>query len=141
MANTFGATAAAAVTWMSVEWLAKGRPTSLGVITGMVIGLVAVTPAAGFAAGPMGAIVLGILSGLAGYIACTKLKSALRYDDSLDVFGVHCVGGIIGALANGDPGCTGAGGTGVADYISKPAKSSSVMILFRSFWPRSKRLS
>lgn len=119
MVNTFGATAAAAVTWMCVEWIAKGKPTSLGVITGMVIGLVAVTPAAGFA-GPMGAITLGIVSGLVGYLACTRLKSALRYDDSLDVFGVHCVGGIVGALATGILVAPNFGGTGVADYISKP---------------------
>ena len=121
MANTFGATAAAAITWMCIEWSARGKPTTLGVITGMVVGLVAVTPAAGFA-GPMGAIVLGLASAVAGYIACTWLKSMLRYDDSLDVFGVHCVGGIVGALATGLLVSPGFGGTGVADYVSKPGQ-------------------
>ena len=121
MGNTFGATAASALSWAFVEWAIKGKPTTLGLITGMVIGLVAVTPAAGFS-GPMGAIALGVASGIVGYGACTWMKSRLRYDDSLDVFGVHCIGGILGALATGilvDPRF---GGTGVADYISDPGK-------------------
>jgi Amt family ammonium transporter len=121
MGNTFGATAASALAWAFVEWAVKGKPTTLGLITGMVIGLVAVTPAAGFA-GPMGALVLGVVSGIVGYGACTWMKSRLGYDDSLDVFGVHCIGGVLGALATGllvDPRF---GGTGVADYISDPGK-------------------
>ncbi|WP_295556823.1 ammonium transporter [uncultured Hyphomicrobium sp.] len=121
MGNTFGATAASALTWVFVEWAIKGKPTTLGLITGMVIGLVAVTPAAGFA-GPIGAIALGIASGIVGYGACTWMKSRLGYDDSLDVFGVHCIGGILGALATGilvDPRF---GGTGVADYIAQPGQ-------------------
>ncbi len=121
MGNTFGATAAAAVAWTVVEWLTKGKPTSLGFITGMVIGLVAVTPAAGFA-GPMGAIVLGLVAGLCGFLACTWLKRVLGYDDSLDVFGVHCIGGVLGALATGLLVAPALGGTGVADYISKPGQ-------------------
>jgi Amt family ammonium transporter len=121
MGNTFAATAASALAWIFIEWAIKGKPTTLGLITGMVIGLVAVTPAAGFA-GPIGAIFLGILSGIVGYGACTWLKSAMGYDDTLDVFGVHCVGGIVGALATGilvDPRL---GGTGVADYLAQPGQ-------------------
>ena len=118
MGNTFGATAAAALAWIFVEWAVKGKPTTLGLVSGMVVGLVAVTPASGFA-GPMGSIVLGLVSGVCGFLACTSLKSALGYDDSLDVFGVHCVGGIVGAIGTGllvDPQL---GGTGIADYIAK----------------------
>jgi len=121
MGNTFGATAAAALSWAFVEWAVKGKPTTLGLITGMVIGLVAVTPAAGFS-GPMGAIALGIVAGLVGYGACTWMKSRLGYDDSLDVFGVHCIGGILGALATGILVAPRFGGTGVADYITDPGK-------------------
>lgn len=119
MGNTFAATAAAALSWIFVEWTIKGKPTTLGLITGIVIGLVAVTPAAGFA-GPMGAMALGALAGCIGYGACTWMKSRLGYDDTLDVFGVHCVGGVLGALATGllvDPRL---GGTGVADYLAAP---------------------
>jgi len=125
MGNTFGATAAAALAWAFTEWAVKGKPTSLGLISGMVIGLVAVTPASGFA-GPMGSIALGIVSGVVGYGACTSMKSALGYDDSLDVFGVHCIGGIVGALATGILVAPEFGGTGVADYISKPGQITVV---------------
>jgi ammonium transporter, Amt family len=125
MGNTFGAAAAAAVTWTCVEWLTKGKPTSLGFITGMVIGLVAVTPASGFA-GPMGSIALGIVAGLTGFLACTWLKRIFGYDDSLDVFGVHCVGGILGALATGLLVAPALGGTGVADYVTKPGQITVV---------------
>jgi len=121
MGNTFGATAASALAWTFVEWTIKGKPTTLGLITGVVIGLVAVTPAAGFV-GPMGAIALGIVAGIVGYGACTWMKSWLGYDDTLDVFGVHCIGGVLGALATGilvDPRF---GGTGVADYIARPGE-------------------
>ncbi len=121
MGNTFGATAAAALTWTFTEWAVKGKPTTLGLITGMVIGLVAVTPASGFA-GPMGSIVLGIVSGIIGYVSCTWMKSKLGYDDSLDVFGVHCIGGIVGALATGILVAPQFGGTGVADYITQPGQ-------------------
>jgi Amt family ammonium transporter len=121
MGNTFGATAASALTWAFVEWVVKGKPTTLGLITGMVIGLVAVTPASGFA-GPMGSIVLGVVSGIVGYWACTWLKSRFGYDDSLDVFGVHCVGGIVGALATGLLVAPQFGGTGIADYIAQPGQ-------------------
>ncbi len=87
----------------------------------MVAGLVAITPASGFA-GPMGSIVLGLVSGVVCYFACTTLKNALGYDDSLDVFGVHCVGGIIGAIGTGFLVNTALGGVGIPDYTSKPGE-------------------
>ena len=107
MINTFVATAAAAMSWMFAEWAAKGKPSLLGALSGCVAGLVAVTPAAGFS-GPMGAIVLGLVAGVVCFFFCTTVKNALGYDDSLDVFGVHCVGGIVGALAHRHPGEPGA---------------------------------
>jgi Amt family ammonium transporter len=125
MGNTFGATAAAALAWVFAEWILKGKPTTLGLISGIVVGLVAVTPASGFA-GPMGSIVLGLVAGIFGFIACTSLKSALGYDDSLDVFGVHCVGGIVGAIGTGLLVNPQFGGTGVADYIAQPGQITVV---------------
>jgi Amt family ammonium transporter len=100
MAVTQIATAAAALGWMFSEWLAHGKPSVLGIASGAVAGLVAITPASG-TAGPMGAIVIGLASGVICYLASTKIKNALGYDDSLDVFGVHAVGGIVGALLTG----------------------------------------
>jgi Amt family ammonium transporter len=94
------ATATAASTWMFVEWMRSGKPTAVGLATGAVAGLVAITPASG-SAGPMGALIIGVASGLICYIAATSIKRALGYDDSLDVFGVHGVGGIVGALLTG----------------------------------------
>ena len=99
-AVTHIATAAAALSWMFVEWAAKGKPSVLGVISGAVAGLVAITPASGFV-NPMGALAIGIAAGIICYLAATSVKRALGYDDSLDVFGVHCVGGIVGALLTG----------------------------------------
>jgi Amt family ammonium transporter len=122
MGNTFGATATAALGWMFTEWATKGKPTLLGVTTGAVAGLVAVTPASGFA-GPMGALVLGVVAGVICFTFCTLVKSALGYDDSLDVFGVHCIGGIIGALGTGVLVNPALGGTGVADYVSRPGEA------------------
>jgi Amt family ammonium transporter len=121
MVNTFVATAAAALAWMLAEWLAKGKPSLLGLITGAVAGLVAVTPAAGFA-GPMGSIVLGMIAGIMCFIFSTAVKNALGYDDSLDVFGVHAVGGIVGAIATGILVSPDLGGSGIADYVSKPGE-------------------
>jgi ammonium transporter, Amt family len=115
MANTFVATAAAALAWLLAENLAKGKPSLLGGVTGAVAGLVAVTPAAGFA-GPMGAIVLGFVAGVGCFIACSAIKNALGYDDALDVFGVHGIGGIIGAIGTGILAAPFLGGTGVFDY-------------------------
>jgi Amt family ammonium transporter len=117
--NTMVATAAAALSWLFVEWIAKGKPSLLGLVSGAVAGLVAVTPASGFA-GPMGAIVLGLIAGAVCFFFCTTVKNAFGYDDSLDVFGVHCVGGIIGALGTGILVSKGFGGVGLVDYISNP---------------------
>jgi ammonium transporter, Amt family len=121
MVNTFVATAAAGFSWLIIEWLVKGKPSLLGLASGIVAGLVAVTPASGFA-GPMGSIVLGLVSGVVCFFACTTIKNALGYDDSLDVFGVHCVGGILGAIATGILVNPALGGTGIPDYISKPGE-------------------
>ena len=94
------ATATAAFTWMVVEWLVAKKPTAVGIATGAVAGLVAITPASG-SVGPVGALVIGVAAGVACYFCATSLKKALGYDDSLDVFGVHGIGGIVGALLTG----------------------------------------
>jgi Amt family ammonium transporter len=111
MMNTQLATAAAVLGWMFAEWLIKGKPSLLGAASGAIAGLVAITPACGNA-GPMGAIVLGIVAGIGSFWAVSSLKSALGYDDSLDVFGVHGVAGIIGALGIGILASPSFGGTG-----------------------------
>ena len=115
MINSFVATAGAALSWMFVEWAVKGKPSLLGMLSGCVAGLVAVTPASGFS-GPMGAIVLGLVTGVVCFVSCTTIKNALGYDDSLDVFGVHCIGGIIGALGTGILVNPALGGAGIMDY-------------------------
>ena len=117
MVNTVVATAAAALAWMFMEWMIKGKPSLLGAASGAVAGLVAVTPAAGFA-GPMGAIVLGAVAGTVCLWAVTGLKKAMGYDDSLDVFGVHAIGGIIGAIGTGIVVNPKFGGSGVFDYAT-----------------------
>jgi ammonium transporter, Amt family len=94
------ATAAAALAWMFLEWAARGKPSVLGIISGAVAGLVAITPASGFVA-PGGALVIGIAAGVGCFWGATGLKYAMGYDDSLDAFGVHGVGGIIGAVLTG----------------------------------------
>jgi len=121
MINTFVATAAAAIAWLFVEWAVKGKPSMLGMVSGAVAGLVAVTPAAGFA-GPMGSIVLGLVAGAVCFVFCSTVKNALGYDDSLDVFGIHCVGGIIGALGTGILVNQALGGGGIPDYATKPGE-------------------
>ncbi|MDX3808035.1 ammonium transporter [Bosea thiooxidans] len=115
MINTFVATAAAGLGWLFIEWMVKGKPSLLGMLSGIVAGLVAVTPAAGLV-GPMGAIVLGLVAGIVCFFFCTTVKNALGYDDSLDVFGVHGVGGIIGSIGTGIFVSPALGGVGVADY-------------------------
>ena len=100
MAVTQIATAAAGLAWMIIEWVLKGKPSVLGIISGAVGGLVAITPAAGFV-DPMGALIIGLVAGVGCYIGATSLKHALGYDDSLDAFGIHGVGGIIGAVLTG----------------------------------------
>jgi Amt family ammonium transporter len=117
MTNTFLATAAAAMSWMFAEWMIKGHPSLLGAASGAVAGLVAVTPACGYS-GPMGALILGLVVGVVCLFFCTVVKNALGYDDSLDVFGVHCIGGIVGALATGILVNPALGGTGVMDYVA-----------------------
>ncbi len=119
MINTFVATAGAAMGWLFIEWLLKGKPSLLGMVTGAVAGLVAVTPASGFA-GPMGSLVLGAVAAVVCFFFCSTVKNKFGYDDSLDVFGVHCVGGIIGALATGILVNTALGGAGIPDYLSQP---------------------
>jgi Amt family ammonium transporter len=100
MAATQIATAAAALAWMFAEWIGKGKPSVLGIISGAVAGLVAITPAAGFV-DPKGALIIGIVAGVICFWAATSLKHALGYDDSLDAFGVHGVGGFVGAILTG----------------------------------------
>jgi ammonium transporter, Amt family len=117
MTNSFVATAAAALSWMFAEWMTKGHPSVLGAISGAVAGLVAVTPAAGYA-GPMGAMVLGIVVGVVCLFFVTVVKNAMGYDDSLDVFGVHCIGGIVGAIGTGILVNPVLGGTGIMDYTT-----------------------
>ncbi|MFY9625301.1 MAG: ammonium transporter, partial [Rhodoplanes sp.] len=117
MANTFVATAGAALSWMFAEWIVKGKPSLLGAVSGAVAGLVAVTPASGFA-GPMGALVLGLIAGVVCLIFVSAVKNALGYDDSLDVFGIHCIGGIVGALGTGILVSPALGGTGIFDYVA-----------------------
>ena len=115
--NTMVATAAAALSWMIVEWLVKGKPSMLGLITGAVAGLVAVTPASGYA-GPVGAIVLGLAVSPICLFFVDFVKKMAGYDDALDVFGVHCIGGITGALATGILVSPDLGGVGITDYTN-----------------------
>ena len=109
-----GATAAAAIGWMSIEWIVHKKPSVLGIASGAVAGLVAITPASG-SCGPGGALVIGLAAGVVCYFAATRLKRALGYDDSLDVFGVHAVGGIIGAILTGIFADASLGGVGLAE--------------------------
>jgi Amt family ammonium transporter len=117
LVNTWVATACAAMSWMLVEWMLKGKPSMLGAASGAVAGLVAITPAAGFV-GVIGAIVIGLLAGIVCLWGVNGLKRMLGADDSLDVFGVHGVGGMLGAILTGvfcDPAL---GGSGVYDYVA-----------------------
>ncbi len=118
--NTFVATAAAAVAWSLIEQFTHGKPSLLGAVTGAVAGLVAITPASGFAA-PMTSILLGFAASAICYVFVAIIKSKLRYDDTLDVFGVHCVGGIVGALGTAIVADPALGGQGFFDYTQFPA--------------------
>ena len=120
--NTLLATCAATLSWTLTEWLLKGKPSMLGAASGAVAGLVAVTPACGFS-GPMGAILLGLIVSPVCFFFVSKVKSWLGYDDSLDVFGVHGVGGIIGAIGTGIVVNPALGGTGVYDYVANAVGS------------------
>ena len=110
------ATAAAALGWMFAEWITHGKPSALGIASGVVAGLVAITPAAG-TAGPMGALVIGLVSGVVCFLCATSLKRKLGYDDSLDAFGVHGVGGIVGAILTGAFAAPALGGFGTVEDI------------------------
>ena len=118
--NTFVATAAAAVSWALCDQFVHGKPSMLGAASGAVAGLVAVTPASGYA-GPMGSIVLGLIVSPICFFFVTNVKNKFKYDDALDVFGVHCVGGIIGALGTGILDDPALGGQGIVDYSKFPA--------------------
>ncbi|MDB5707046.1 MAG: ammonia channel protein [Sphingomonas bacterium] len=122
--NTFVATAAAAVSWAVVEQIVHKKPSLLGAVTGAVAGLVAITPASGFAA-PMTSIVLGLVVSPICFFFVTTVKNALKYDDSLDVFGVHCIGGIVGALGTGIVADPRLGGQGWIDYTAPVAKAGT----------------
>jgi Amt family ammonium transporter len=113
--NTMVATAAATISWLFVEWVVKGKPSLLGMASGAVAGLVAITPACGFA-GPMGAVVLGLMVSPICLFFVSVIKNKFGYDDALDVFGVHCIGGIVGALMTGVLVAPYLGGTGITDY-------------------------
>ena len=113
--NTFVATAGAVVGWLAIEAIIKGKGSLLGAVSGAIAGLVAITPAAGLV-GPIGAIVLGLIAGVVCFFFCTTIKNALGYDDSLDVFGIHGVGGIIGSLGTGIFVSPALGGVGVDGY-------------------------
>jgi ammonium transporter, Amt family len=118
--NTFVATAAAAVSWAIVEQIKHGRPSLLGAASGAVAGLVAITPASGLAA-PMTSILLGLVVSPVCYLFCSTVKNKLKYDDTLDVFGIHCIGGIIGAIGTGIVADPALGGQGFFDYTVFPA--------------------
>ena len=105
------ATACAALGWMIAEWITHKKASVLGIITGAVAGLVAITPASG-SVGPMGALAIGLAAGVVCFFASTTLKRAMGYDDSLDVFGVHCIGGIVGAMLTGVFCAEALGGSG-----------------------------
>ena len=110
------ATATAALAWMFAEWLTHGKPSALGIASGVVAGLVAITPAAG-TAGPMGALVIGLAAGVICFFCATSLKRKMGYDDSLDAFGVHGIGGIVGALLTGVFAAPALGGFGTVEDI------------------------
>ncbi len=130
-ANTMIATATAGLAWFFAEWIFKGKPSLLGIISGAIAGLVGITPACGFV-GIEGAMVIGLVAGFVCFLACAYLKRLLGYDDALDVFGVHAVGGIIGAILTGvfvDPA---KGGVGVyADWFSMTVGYSPSQILIQ----------
>jgi ammonium transporter, Amt family len=117
MAVTQIATATAALSWMLAEWFTHGKPSALGIASGAVAGLVAITPASG-TAGPVGALAIGAAVGVICFISATKLKRLFGYDDSLDVFGVHAVGGIVGAMLTGIFAATEFGGIGLASGMT-----------------------
>ncbi len=117
MINTFIATAAAGFSWAMTEWVTRKKASLLGMASGLVAGLVAITPAAGFA-GPVGAMVLGLAVSPICIFFCSVVKNAFKYDDSLDAFGIHAIGGIVGALSTGILVSATLGGAGIVDYTT-----------------------
>jgi Amt family ammonium transporter len=126
--NTLLATAAATVSWVMGEWLFKGKPSMLGGASGAVAGLVAITPACGFV-GPMGALIMGLLAGVVCLWGVNGLKRMLGADDSLDVFGVHGIGGILGALLTGVFAAPSLGGQGIFDYVTNKMSADPYSII------------
>lgn len=126
--NTLLATAAATVSWVFAEWISKGKPSMLGGASGAVAGLVAITPACGFV-GPMGALVIGLMAGVICMWGVNGLKRLLGADDSLDVFGVHGVGGILGALLTGVFASPALGGQGIFDYVTNKMSTDAYSIV------------
>ena len=126
--NTLIAAAAATLSWLAGEWLLKGKPSMLGAISGSIAGLVVITPACGLV-GPGGAMILGTIGGLVCLWGVNGLKRLLRADDSLDVFGVHGVGGIVGALLTGVFAAPSLGGQGLFDYVSNKGSAEAYSIL------------
>jgi len=132
--NTLYGVAVAGVVWTLVEWLVKGKPSLLGICSGIVAGLVAITPAAGYV-GVMGATVVCAVAAVVCFFAVTKVKVWLKYDDSLDTFGVHCVGGIIGSLGTGIFVNPALGGQGVWDYVAnKTADFDAMAQIISQLW-------
>ncbi|MBC3883750.1 ammonium transporter [Undibacterium griseum] len=126
--NTLLATAAATVSWVFGEWMSKGKPSMLGGASGAVAGLVAITPACGFV-GPMGALIIGLLAGIVCLWGVNGLKRLLGVDDALDVFGVHGVGGILGALLTGVFAAPSLGGQGIFDYVTNKMSADPYSIM------------
>ena len=126
-------TATAAIAWMFVEWGKHGKPSALGIVTGAVAGLVAITPASG-SVGPIGALVIGIASGVICFWGATILKAQLGYDDSLDAFGVHGIGGIVGALLTGVFAAEGFGGVGLDKGIGMQVWAQLLSIIITILW-------
>ena len=122
------ATAMAALTWMTIEWIKHGKPSVLGIVSGAVAGLVAITPASG-SVGPLGAVAIGIAVGVACVWAVTSLKQKGGYDDSLDAFGVHCVGGIVGALLTGIFSDLSLGGQGLGAGVTSIGQQFGVQLI------------
>ncbi len=131
--NTLLATACATLSWLFGEWMLKGKPSMLGAASGAVAGLVAITPACGFV-GPMGALVIGLLSGIICLWGVNGLKRLIGADDSLDVFGVHGVGGILGALLTGVFASPSMGGVGIFDYVANKAGSAESYSIAGQVW-------
>ena len=128
MAVTQIAAAAAALSWMIVEWMIRGKPSVLGIISGAVSGLVAITPASGFV-DPSGALVIGLIAGVACFWGATSLKRMAGYDDSLDAFGVHGIGGIVGALLTGVFAVEAIGGTGKSGLLEGNATQLGIQAM------------